>query len=426
LIAALLVIAAALLLGVPLVGRSLRGPLRFGVAFLVGLAACAMLLLIVPWSRVTLGVAYALVLALGVVLSRGDGEGSVPISRRKGTDPSPSAGLGMTLALLLLLELIGYTLFATIAPLWEFDFLADWGLKGRVYALAQGIDWSFLQHAWYRATHADYPPLLPLSFDLVAIVNGGWDDRWIGLLYPAFALAGAAIAYGAAREEVGGRWAAAIAVIVFPLCATPWIGLADGPFAVTVLGAIVLLRRGNVAMGAVLAGCAALMKNEGYALIVGLAIGLLITRKKVWQLWPAVLIALPWPILRHLHGVEGDLAQGPVLARVLARLRDPLPLLQALLTNTPHRWLLWAGILLGILLVARRELFAFTVIATQWVAYIAVYFATPHDLQWHIRWSWERLVTHVWPALVLVLLVGLAKGNAGPEEAGVENIARGD
>lgn len=419
-IAALAVIAAALLLGIPLAGP-LRGPLRFGVAFIVGLAACT-LLLAAFWSYAPIAYAVVVVLAL-VILRRKDGEGS---PGKCGGDPSPSTGLRMTLGLLLLIELAGYTLFATIAPPWEFDFLADWGLKGRVFALAHGIDWSFLQHAWYRATHADYPPLIPLSFDLVAFVNRGWDDRWTGMLYPAFAAAGAGVAYGAAREEVSERWAAIIAVIVFPLCATPWIGLADGPFAVTMLAAIVLMRREQLALGAVLAGCAGLMKNEGYALIAALAIGLLVTKRKVWRLWPAAAIALPWWILRHLHGVQGDLGQGSVLSRVADRIVDAPAVLGALLTNTPHRWLLWAGIALGVVLVGRKERFALTVIAAQLVAYIAVYFATPHDVQWHIRWSWERLVAHVWPALVFVLLAALAKTNAGPEEAGVESIARSD
>ncbi|HKO54902.1 MAG TPA: hypothetical protein VJ276_03425, partial [Thermoanaerobaculia bacterium] len=227
-IAALIVIAMALLLGIPLVtllDRSLRGPLRLGVAFIVGLAAYTLLLLTgMEWTRLSLFMAWPLAVACAWAFAR-------PRFAWPGRPHS--------LLLIAAIELAGYTLFATIGPLWEFDFLADWGLKGRVYALAQGVDWTFLQAAWYRATHADYPPLIPLAFDLVAIVNGGWEDRWIGLLYPAFALAGVAIAYGAAREEVGERWAALIAVIVLPLCATPWLGLADGPFAVTVLAAIV-------------------------------------------------------------------------------------------------------------------------------------------------------------------------------------------
>jgi hypothetical protein len=457
LIAALIVITAAVLLGIPLV-RLLDRAAPLGTAFIVGLAACTLLLLVpVPWSRTYVATAYAVVLGAAWACVRWRAGGR-PASRR--AEPAAARDVprlaGGTPARLVLfavgaIELAGYTLFATLAPLWEFDFLSDWGLKGRVYALAGGVDWAFLQQAWYRATHADYPPLLPLAFDLVAIVNGAWDDRWIGLLYPAFALAGAAIAYGAAREEVGERWAALIAVIVLPLCATPWLGLADGPFAVTVLAAIVMMRRGErasrppadgrlarrcvtaardvprlaggtPALLAVLAGCAALMKNEGYVLIVALAV----TRRKPWQLWPAAVIALPWLILRRLHGVEGDLAQGSVLERIAGRAGDPLTLIQALITNTPHRWLLWAGILIGALLVAREERKALTVIAVQLMAYVAVYFATPHDIAWHIRWSWERLVTHVWPALVFVLLVGLAKRNAGPEEAGVPEVARGD
>ncbi|MBV9494236.1 MAG: hypothetical protein JOZ54_08315 [Acidobacteria bacterium] len=398
-IAALLVILAATLLGIPVAGK------RLGLAFVIGLAACTLILMIpIPWSRTWLAIAYLVLLAVGWTMRR-------PRFER----PRKPDAIVLVLLVVGAIELTGYILLATVAPLWEFDFLSDWGLKGRVFALAHGIDWTFLQHATYRATHADYPPMIPLAFDLVAIVNGAWDDRAIGLLYPAFAVAGALIAYGAAREEVGERWAALIAVILLPLCATPWIGLADGPFAIAVLGAIVLIRKDEVALGAVLAGCAALMKNEGFALIVALAIAMAFAKKKPWRLWPAVALALPWIVLKRLHGIEGDIGQGSLLTRVFERLQAPGEIVRLLGTYAPHRWLLWVGLALALVLVGKRERFAVTTLALQLAAYIAVYFATPHDVTWHIRWSWERLVTHVWPALAFVLLVALTKDrNVGP------------
>ena len=76
----------------------------------------------------------------------------------------------------------GYALYATLAPLWEWDFWAIWGLKARVFLEAGGIDWHFLESRWNAFAHPDYPLLVPLNFDFVALINGGWSDRWLGLL----------------------------------------------------------------------------------------------------------------------------------------------------------------------------------------------------------------------------------------------------
>jgi len=56
--------------------------------------------------------------------------------------------------LLTLLTLAGFTLYATVAEPAEIDFIASWGLKGRIFALHGGIDWSFLDIGRVRARMA--------------------------------------------------------------------------------------------------------------------------------------------------------------------------------------------------------------------------------------------------------------------------------
>src|SRR5207253_1543493 len=75
---------------------------------------------------------------------------------------STSARLGWPDALTAL-TLVGFGFFATLAPLWEWDFWAIWGLKARVFAERGAIDWRFLESPWNLFSHTDYPLLLPLN-----------------------------------------------------------------------------------------------------------------------------------------------------------------------------------------------------------------------------------------------------------------------
>ena len=45
-------------------------------------------------------------------------------------------------------------------------------------------------------------------------------------------------------------------------------------------------------------------------------------------------------------------------------------------------------------------------IALQLLFFVAAYVITPHDVEWHVRWSWERIVDQLAaPATFLALVV---------------------
>src|SRR5204862_5149758 len=88
-----------------------------------------------------------------------------------------------------LVAILGFAFFATAAPLWEWDFWAIWGMKARVFLERGAIDWRFLESPWNSYVHPDYPLLVPLNFDFIALLNGSWSDRWLGLLSVAWAVA---------------------------------------------------------------------------------------------------------------------------------------------------------------------------------------------------------------------------------------------
>jgi len=401
-------IALAMAIGFALAARlDPDGPL-LGESILLGLGACAGLLFLlsllhVPWNRWW-------IVALGVVAAV-----SVLVERRPSGRRRAEARRSTPLLVVAAIPLLGYALFATAAPLWEFDFLSDWGLKGRVFWIARGIDWRFLEQATYRATHPDYPPLVPLCFDFFALVRGSWNDQAFGLINVAFAAALLLIVHRVAREEtLSPLAAAAVTFAMVPLAAVPWIGIGEGPFVAYATAGLLLMRR-NVTAAAVMLGLAAFTKNEGLTLIVAAAIALAVAgrRRDVIRLWPAVVIAAPWLIARALHHLPTDIVTAGVFGRIAERLANPAPLVQALQQASLGKHLLWIGLLLGMVIAARvlwmRERFVLIALALQLVFYVVAYLATPHDIAWHVRWSWDRLVWHLMPALTAVVLTSLAK-----------------
>lgn len=391
----------ALIIGIPLALRLDRGgnwPLLVGEGLLFGLGACGGILFLlavagVAWTRVSFAIVYGACLLVAWSRSRVVAGWAGP---RHLATPRPLDALLLIATAILL---TGYALFATLTTPAEFDFLADWGAKGRVFFEARTIDWHFLETASYRATHPDYPPLLPLIFDAMAVVRGAWIDTHLGIVNVIFAAALLLIVYGVTRS-------AFIVFAVVPLAALPWLGIADGPFAACATAALLLLRDDDHgAAGAVMLGLAAMLKNEGLALIAAVALA---RPKRAWRLWPAVVIAAPWLILRAMHHLTTDVTAGGLVQRVVQHLGDPEVFL--LLVRYPlGKPLFWIGLLLALVVsgreLLRRERFLLAALGFQLLFYIAAYLATPHDVRWHVRWSWERLVAHLLPALIVVAML---------------------
>lgn len=395
----------AVVAGFPLalmVDRSAKGALLAAEAFLLGVAACSALLLVIPWSR---PIYIAATLTLAVIAWAM----TLRVKRMPDEVSEQRSPIAALVNLLTVVLLIGYARFATAAPLWEFDYLVDWGLKAKEFFIAGGVDWRFLESAWYRGTHPDYPPLLPLAFDGVSVLRGAWSDRGLGLLNVGFAAALLLAVYRFAADELRSSVPAAfIALAMLPLAAVPWIGLAESPFIAYATVALLLLRRSPGA-AAVMLGCAALTKNEGATLIIAAAIA---SRQRK-TLWPAIVIPLPWWIMRAAHHLPTDITTGNIASRVLQHATDPA-IFRALASYSLGKPLFWIGLVAGIALTYRKvDRVIVTALAIQLLFYIGAYLATPHDVSWHVQWSWERLIAHLTPALtftVLVALLGQSRG----------------
>jgi hypothetical protein len=389
-------IALALITGLPLALRLSPSPRepssRVGEGMLIGIGVCAATLALLPWSR------WIVVTAIVIVAA------AAFRPRRFKLNPN----------LLLLALLIGYALYATLAPPPEYDYLTNWGFKAKAFFEVRAIDWQLLGRSIDRNVHPDYPLLLPLTYDFIAVLRDGWNDAHLGIVHVAFAAALLLVIFERAMDDTRSRLAAAfIAIALIPFAATPWIGLAEGPFIAYATAALLLIRCGDLTLGAILLGLAASTKNEGLTLIAAVAIGLLCAGRKrdVVRLLPAVLIPLPWLVARSLHHLPTDIATSGVVARIVEHASHPGPLFAALSSVSLGKPLYWIALVIGIAIASRtlvtRERFILAALGVQFACYLGAYLATPFDVAWHVTWSWERLVAHLTPALTYVVLVSL-------------------
>lgn len=445
-----------LVIGIPLV-RWLHGDqsagLLAGEAFLIGCGWCSVVMLGLsitgaPWSPLVITTAMLLPSIAAWIVTQpsttpaailrekaeSDTAGSFPNPRREIHARSALIAVGFDAVSVVLL--IARIRFSTIASIWQVDFWAIWGLKARQFFEYGGIDWAFLQNPDNTFLHPDYPILMPMLFDFFAVLGRGWDDRWIGLLYPAFAIALAAIVRTLIRSELDSRVAASVATLgIVGIAANPLVVLADGPLIAFGTAGVLLVRRGwrtahrsdiealtsgastlqtrsDVWTGSVLLGFAAFTKNEGMVLILAILIAAFLTmsgnRRRILELWPAFVLPAGWKLVAIALGLRWDYERSDIVHLTFDRLRDPAPIVAALLANAGYRlfWLAVAGmLLLGFRRILDRDMFLLVTASVLLTFYVAAYFASPNEPVWHVTTSWQRILLH--PA-VLFLYLGIA------------------
>jgi hypothetical protein len=427
--ATLIAILSLAVLGIPIalaVDRRARGPLLIGTAFLYGSGTMYLVLLTlsiahIRWTLISVTIASLIVFCAAAL-----------IARRQSSDGTSQQTKPHLLDLVTLFTIVCYALYATLAPVWEWDFWAIWGLKARTFLEIGGIDWHFLESRWNTFTHPDYPLLVPLNYDFVALLNGGWSDRWMGLFCVAWAVALALVARSLAVRQTTPLFASLATLLVAALGFSRYVGLAEGAL-IAFGGAGVLFVRAalpdddDIAWrhAALTLGFAANCKNEGLALLVAVTIAVVVTSwSRAWvrlrKLAPAYALAVPWLILRAAHTLPTDLVEGSTISRLLVRLPHAHQILMFLAQQLYKPWF-WIAILIGILLAPaaarRRERFILLVTAIQFLFYFVVYLMTPNGLRWHVLTSWPRLTAQIAVPIAFAVSLMLANSLRGSQDA---------
>lgn len=323
----------------------------------------------------------------------------------------------------------GYALYASASAPHEGDFWMIWGLKGRVFFEAGGIDWQWLENVWHRYAHPDYPLLVPFNYAFAAMVTGEWSDRWIGLLSLAFGFALLLVVRAAAAAECGRHAAAAITLAIASFALSPHVGMAEAPVIAFGTAGVLMLKRAVVAdddgamrHAAILLGLAGVTKNEGVTLFVAAVVSMLVARaprRHYVALWPAVVLIGSWAALRAGHDLPGDLASAGIVQRVSLRLTS-LPQMTDLLATWIATPVLWIVVLAGLAVAAPRRVGGQTTIlaavVVQLLFFVSAYLATPYEVDWHVMWSWSRISRQLVAPLVFAVMVALAQTFGPPHD----------
>ena len=421
-LAAILMLAAAGIAPAVAVDRR-QPPLAVaGLAFLYGSGLVYLVLLAqavagVRWSIVT--TTATLIVISAAALSR---------LRRPNAESPPRVSWSWVDAGTVVL-LAGHAVYASQSAPHEGDFWMIWGLKGRVFFEAGGIDWQWLGNVWHRYAHPDYPLLVPFNYAFVAMRAGEWSDRWAGLLSFAWGAALVVVVRAAAAAECRGHAAAAITLAVTSFALSPYVGMAEAAVIAFGTAGLLMLRRAVVASddgamrhAAILLGFAALSKNEGVTLFAAAVVAMLVARaprRYYLALWPSVVLIGSWAALRAVHGLPGDLASSGVVERVSSRVAS-LPHVADLLMTWIAAPALWVFLLAGLVVAAPRRVAAQSVILVavglQFLFFAGAYLATPYDIEWHVMWSWSRISRQLAATLVFGVMLALAQTFAPPQD----------
>lgn len=393
--------------------------LRLGAGALVGAGICgAILVANQPWALLAITLAsLSLILALALLSYPATEQPSNHIS----ANHSP-----LDLATFAALAL--YARFATSAPEWSWqnwaetrrDWFFIWGQKAQLFFEHRGIDLTFLQASPNDLSQPDYPWLWPLTVDWLALFHGSFEPRLAGFATVLFAAALLLVFREIAGRTLPPTLASLATLAAVGAACTPYLGLADGPFAAYAGAALLLLddaiRRDNTAqfrLSALLLGLSANVKNEGIALMVAaaLAVALAAGARRVRALWPAFAVGGTWLVARRLLGLSTDLVRGHPLERAahalthlgefLGHFRD---------VYDPNPWLYLAiGFALAISIrELRRETFLVTAIVAQLAFYLGANLLSPFGVGGQIGGSWGRLLGHLAAPLVFLAARGLA------------------
>lgn len=420
LLTTLLLVIVGLPIALALPARARHWHALVGEAYLLGAGAATLALLAmsglgIAWSR------FSLFIASGVVITVA---AAIAARRRPVRVAAPRLGAANLIDVVTATLAGGHLLLATVAAPIENDYLLIWGVKARMFLAARGIDWAWLEAPLNVPSHPDYPLLVPLLYDVHALVKGGWPEASVGFATFACGFAALLALRGLLADEMPKLARALTTLILMPLLFSPYIGIAEGPLIAYATIGVLYVRRGAIAVGrgsraevltgAVFLGLAAWTKNEGLSLIAVIAIALIVSRRirLLPALLPAAAIALPWLIVHRMHGLTVDLSEAGAGERMLARLADPIPILSSLFGRSGMPLIFWLGVAVAVAIGFRKlvteERFLATATVLQLLVYVAVYFMTPRDLTWHIETSWDRVLRQIMPLITLVAIMPTA------------------
>lgn len=346
------------------------------------------------------------------------------------------------LAIVIIIDLATFLSISLRRPHGYWDSWAVWNRAAR-FIFRGGENW---QQAFsddlFWIFHADYPPLVPLT------TAWAWDVLNVETLRVPMVQAGIYLFSSGmllfsgllATRSIGTASLAAIVLLTMPNFVAVSSGqLADAPLAIFILATAMLFylySQYHESQILILAGIttalAAWTKNEGAVFLFSSLIGLFVLcyrDKQAWQLVKRYLVGLCIPlsvvlVFKSAVAPAGDLVPNLGSTEIWQHMTDPTRYLLTLeaFSEALFRFEVWGynipSFLLYYLIMRDREirmlhrgwLAVFAILTTQLLAYLGTYiFITPHDLEWHVYFSLDRILLHAYPTALFLLFSITAK-----------------
>jgi len=310
--------------------------------------------------------------------------------------------------------------------MWSTDFLAFWGYKGQIVFLTGEIPRRLFRDPALYFAHAEYPFLVPLTFEALASFLGRWNDQALALVYPICSLATLlAISGFLARRvsRVSGAAAAALASLCVFLYRPANAGTAEIPLALGLVlassAALDFLDQGGVANAGRLAVASlfcATLKQEGSLFVLVLAVMLWWRLRRVAPQkgrWLAT-ASLVFPVATH--GLLMRIARGSLPSRDFdfslfepsrwPELTNRFGLVVGRIVGTQARHALLPILALAVYFLVTRKAIAdrlIPVFVTQLLVYAAAFTISAFGPTFAIDTALDRLTMSLFPAFTLVL-----------------------
>ncbi|MEO5886238.1 MAG: hypothetical protein ABIQ77_01115 [Anaerolineales bacterium] len=330
---------------------------------------------------------------------------------------------------------IGAFLFYTNRHLYGFeDAWSIWNLTARFIYRTNSSN-VLLDSQFYNRFHPDYPVELSLSVAWGWLVLKSETPRLPIAVALLTTFTPAALVWATLRKWRGTIVAALGALVLLMSTNLPSaVGqYADALLALHMLSAAALFysylctsQRGLLILAGLLAGFSAWVKNEGLLFVcVFSVICLLATWKQVihWRalrwlvigITPPLLVVLAYKII--VNG-QSDLFSGTIsfttqifdlsrwqivgqdfITYIIKYGNWPLSIVAMLLV--------YAMLMGGTREETQHQIWLFLIFAGQLAGYFGIYLITPHDLQWHIKTSVDRLISHLYPLAIFWIFIAL-------------------
>lgn len=322
--------------------------------------------------------------------------------------------------LILIIATSGFVLFESLVrPVSGWDAWVSWFMGGKAFYVDGHIKPEFIKYVDY-----DYPPLINLMITFPSIMLGKFNDQLTLLLFTFFYFSLLIIFYYTAKKYTSQRLAL---LFTFMLAVTQNfirqagrydVGYADLPLSYYFFLVMSLILQVNKKISNkdliiinLFLGVGALIKNEGLTFLLIIQ-GYLIVNiikvkkyKKFVYLLIGLIILFIWEIFKYENNLPGS-----YLTRGVFNISRMPVILQEVLKEmfNLQRWnLIWPAYFISILIsrFTRTTFLLIIMPMLQLSIYLFVYFITPLDLILHIRSSFDRLLIHIAPMIILFICI---------------------